>query len=382
MGTAILRALLRGLQRVPEPTLAGRFTLTFLLLAFWGAAYADRNAILHVACALLATLLLSVPLTHLAAGRLSIERRLPRRVFAGSAFDVRLRLRNRRRWWPALGLSLRDELQTDAAREATCTPEVSIVPPGGAAEVVYAKRMHRRGIRDLDHTLVATRWPFGLFEQRALVSAPGRLVVLPALGRLQRAARRFLADRTRILLSLRPRRDGQEFHGLCDYRPGDPPRAIHWKTSARTGTLVRRVLSDDEGGDHLVVLLDTRVDGARAALRARHFERAVSCAATLLAFAARHGRRAEVRHAAGVASHSGRRASLLAALEQLAAVKAGTGRAEQVVAALPLRRRATLLLLSLAGAAPRAQAVAAERGLRLVVWDLSAPGFGRYFRKS
>jgi len=130
------------------------------------------------------------------------------------------------------------------------------------------------------------------------------------------------------------------------------------------------------------VLLDTRTDGARAAVRAQHFERAVSCAATLLAFAARRGRRAEVRHPAGRAAHRGRRAGLMGALEHLATVEAGTGRIESVVSALPPRGREVVLLLSLAGSAGRAQAAAAERGVRLVVWDVSEPDFERYFRKS
>ncbi len=382
MGTALFRAIYRGLHRVPEPTLAGRFLLTFLLLAFWGAAYADRNAILHVACALLATLLLSVPLTHLAAGRLSIERRHPARVFAGAAFDVRLRVKNLRRWCPAFGLTFRDSLQTGASREVTCTPELAMLPPGAGAEVVYEKRMHRRGIRHLHHAVSASRWPFGLFEQRQLVPSESRLVVLPALGRLRRAALRPLSRRNRVVSALRPRREGQEFHGLRDYRPGDAPRTIHWRTSARTGTLVRRVLRDDEGGDRLLVLLDTRVDGSRAAQRAQHFERAVSCAATLLAFAARSGRRAEVRHAAGRAVHRGSRAGLLVALEHLATVEAGTARVETVVATLPARGRESVLLLSLAGSAGGAQRAAAERGVRLIVWDVSRPDFERYFRKS
>jgi uncharacterized protein (DUF58 family) len=360
-----------------EPTLTGRIVLTFLFLAFWGAWALRSNEVFFVVCAIGATLLLSGLVTYVATARLEVERDLPARVFAGEAFDVRLRIRNRSRWRPACGLSFRDTLQVGEAGETT----LPVLPPGRTVEVAYVKRMHRRGVYTLAATLVSSRFPFGLFERRVLLESPAQLVVLPALGRLRRRAQRDLTVRAADPVAARHARDGEEeFHSLREYRAGDNPRHIHWRTSARVGTLVRRVMRQEAAHD-LTVLLDTCVGGLDADLRQRNLERAVSCAATLLAHAAARGRRAAVHFAGGAARHSGSRAGLLPALEALAALEPGSVTPGSLVASAALGRTHACVLLSLAGDAPDAHEAAARRGLRLAVWDVSRPDFARYFGK-
>jgi uncharacterized protein (DUF58 family) len=44
------------------------------------------------------------------------------------------------------------------------------------------------------------------------------------------------------------------FHGLRGYRPGDSPRSIHWRTSARRGELMVREFEDLPGDDLTLVV--------------------------------------------------------------------------------------------------------------------------------
>lgn len=380
MGRLLARAV-RRLNDLPEPTAAGRITLLFLLAGFWLPVAHHNNPALFVFCAALATVLLSAVVTHFAPGRLTVERELPRRVFAGEAFDVRLRLTNRSRWRPALGVGFRDALQADDPGDLVCGAEVPVVPPGGTVEISYRKRLHRRGVRTVESALVATRFPFGLFEKRVLL--PGgrsRVVVLPAPGRLLREADRDLAAPATRPRPRPLREDGvEEFHGIHEFRPGDNPRHIHWKTSARTRRLMRRVMDDERGGD-LVVLLDTCVAGLDAQDRRRSLETAVSCAATLLLEAARRGSRAVVRFPGGEAGHGGNVRGALLALETLARVQGGAVPAGDLAG----RERGGVrraLLLSLRGPAAEARAAAARRGVDLRVWDMAGPGLARCFRR-
>jgi uncharacterized protein (DUF58 family) len=176
------------------------------------------------------------------------------------------------------------------------------------------------------------------------------------------------------------REDGVDaFHGIQEFRPGDNPRHIHWKTTARTRRLMRRVMDDERGGD-LIVFLDTDVSGIDGEERRKALETAVSCAATLLLRAARLGSRARVRFPGGEAGHEGTHKGALAALETLAVVAGGAVPPTEFLARAPGRPRRALLL-SLGGPAEAARAAAARRGLALRVWDVAAADFGRYFRR-
>ena len=379
MAVARRRAKAAGfLRRLPDPTLAGHFALTFLVIGLPFTVSVRNNPLLLAICALLATLAASFFLTWWAAGRLRIERCLPARVLSGEAFDVRVRITNDSRWRPAFGLGFRDALQIDSSGEVTCGPNLALLAPGAAAEAVYEKRIHRRGVYNVSNALVATRFPLGVFERRVLLATPTRIVVLPAIGRLQRSARLQLARRESDHVRSRAPHEGvEEFHALREYRAGDNPRLIHWRTTARTGTLVRRVMHDRTGEDSVVVL-DTCM-GNEA--ESRHLESAVSCAATLLVHAQRQGRKATVLFAHGRASHGGSRTGLFRALETLATI----GPADLPVASLLARVReegaSHAIVLRVGTSIAEFDDAARRSGIRHLVWDVTRSDFQQVFRR-
>ena len=74
------------------------------------------------------------------------------------------------------------------------------------------------------------------------------------------------------------------FHQLREYVPGDDMRHIHWRTSARTGTLVVKQLVDTTRPEVVVV-----VDNRRAAVSPDDFEEVVEIAASILQAAENDG---------------------------------------------------------------------------------------------
>jgi uncharacterized protein (DUF58 family) len=116
------------------------------------------------------------------------------------------------------------------------------------------------------------------------------------------------------------------FNALREYVPGDDYRLVHWRSSARLGTLlVRERMSPDEA--RLTVLLDTSTAGyAAAADPAETFEDAVRVAASVTAAAQRHGQPVTLRCTGGPeVSVPGRRAALGPALDLLAAAGQAAG---------------------------------------------------------
>jgi len=108
-------------------------------------------------------------------------------------------------------------------------------------------------------------------------------VVLPRLGRLKlQRFQRWLARLTRgdgrLHRLARPSMIHQDdLHGLRPFRPGDNPRWIHWRTSARRNSKMVREFEEDTGQNLILVFDPWLPEGGDAGA----LESAVSLAATL-----------------------------------------------------------------------------------------------------
>lgn len=91
-----------------------------------------------------------------------------------------------------------------------------------------------RGYYSLPSVRVEARDGLGLIARDARFEIPGQLLILPPVLRLKHIAIR--PRRTRVFAGTIPARvggAGVDFYGVRDYLPGDPPRRINWKVSAR-----------------------------------------------------------------------------------------------------------------------------------------------------
>ncbi|SDY98799.1 Protein of unknown function DUF58 [Amycolatopsis xylanica] len=112
---------------------------------------------------------------------------------------------------------------------------------------------------------------------------------------------------------------GVSFHSLRDYQPDDDWRAIHWASSARTGTLmVRRNVIPDEPR-HLVVL-----DTSEGPYTDESFEDAVRVAASLCEAAGEAGYTLDLR-TTGHPITEGLDDGVTGALDRLAGIERGDG---------------------------------------------------------
>jgi uncharacterized protein (DUF58 family) len=145
----------------------------------------------------------------------------------------------------------------------------------GQAQVrpVWPMRFPTRGLVRLPPVELRCRQPFGAFEARRPGDGPGELMVLPAVGSVRRAFRTRLS--TWLSASSSAEEPGEdEVAHLRPYRPGDPPRTVHWRASARA----RRLLVTERHDlvcRRIAVVLD-----CAGQLPPRRFELLVSAAAT------------------------------------------------------------------------------------------------------
>ncbi len=191
---------------------------------------------------LLGTILFSMLLVGAAFGRLcvrgiSLRRSLPDRVFAGDRIAVTLTIANSS-FLPAGALRIEEGLTDEGVRRGHAF--AAGVPAGGSEKVRYEMRLRRRGVHAFRQTIVRTTFPFGVFSAAARLDVPGRLTVYPRLGEVERSVYVEMERAFVRMARTRPSREDDDFRGLREYRPGDNPRWIHWRTSARLGrTMVR-----------------------------------------------------------------------------------------------------------------------------------------------
>jgi uncharacterized protein (DUF58 family) len=129
---------------------------------------------------------------------------------------------------------------------------------------------------------LTARFPLGIVERGRIFDVPGEILVYPRLGRLSSRWIRdhFLASDLVERRELRQGAFDDEFHRIREFRWGDNPRAIHWRSSARNNSLMLREYhqSRDLG---LVVLVDAWLPAhANQAARER-LELAISLAASI-----------------------------------------------------------------------------------------------------
>jgi uncharacterized protein (DUF58 family) len=231
--------------------------------------------------------------------RLGVVRRVPSYVFSGDPLVIDYALENGRRWYTALALFIEDSLipaDRTVPGATTLTPRVFFprVPGQERVRLQWQCPGPRRGryrFRDLD---IGTRSPFGIVEHRVTIPLPDQITVYPRIGQLTR--RWFLVQRqaTENRRGQRHDRSAQqmEYHGLRDYRSGDSPRWIHWRTTARRGELMVKEFEQQNEQD-LAILVDPWLPRTKATFEQREaVEQVISFAATVCLETCRHqGRR-------------------------------------------------------------------------------------------
>ncbi|MDQ7842938.1 MAG: DUF58 domain-containing protein [Armatimonadota bacterium] len=211
----------------------------------------------------------------LAVRPLPVRRALPAEVGEGDRVIVQLAVGPTR--LPRFLLHLRDEVP------GLDPGEVFLSLVRGPVSAAYETVARRRGIHRTRKIELRSVGLTGLFRASGRADCPGVITVLPRYAVLRRFP---LPGRRGLELHpyLKPSRTGMEVAGVREFREGDDPSHIHWRSTARRGTLVVREFERDvEPG--AVLVIDTRP----AACGAEGFEALVRAAASVAHLIGRTG---------------------------------------------------------------------------------------------
>lgn len=256
-------------------------------------------ALLVVLGLVLADLVLSVHPSMLTAERV-LDDRLPLgevaegrwKVSSRSARGLKVELFDE---WPA---ALERQTESGEAwplqdpRKAPEPQAVLRVPPAGEASQEFWLVPRERGTHSFGRIALRVPGPLGLTRRTARVDATMEVLVTPSLAGVRHYRLLALHHRLREagVRAVRRRGEGTSFSSLRDYVPGDDPRRIDWKATARRSRLTTRE-QDVEQGQTIIIAVDAGRRMLQMAGDRPRFEHALNATLVLADVAAQSGDR-------------------------------------------------------------------------------------------
>jgi len=272
------RRIIAGIEEALESlplAREGKLWLLFSLALLCTGLFRSINLINLLACFLIAMLFCNLWLARRQVRTLQGRRICDVAFFARTPTTIVLEVYNPR-FKPVSGLQLHQQgemrpLVTLAGRQT--------------ANVEIPLALTRRGRYLLGPFTAGSGFPIGLANWRRTLTAEEEIVVLPRLGSLRRGVlRRHLQQHSPTVGQARtvPRRHPSaqtDFHGMRSFQPGDSPRWIHWRTSARRGELMVKEF-EETPSDNLILIVDPYI-APNASGDDRNLEEVLSLAATI-----------------------------------------------------------------------------------------------------
>ena len=142
-------------------------------------------------------------------------------------------------------------------------------------------RCRQRGAYEVEAVSLLVADPLRLYPRRIEQPSGAKLLVFPRIVPLEQIGLKAGLAIGNIRASAIVQPDPVRPIGVRDYRPGDSPRQVHWKASARRGSIQVKVLERTVRRDLAIYLDVGGFDHTWLVYREALFERAVSAAASL-----------------------------------------------------------------------------------------------------
>jgi uncharacterized protein (DUF58 family) len=276
---------------VPRLTLFPTTRLAALIAVAGGLWLVPGRGAAVVAIAVLTAIVAAIVLDYLRLpfpSDLQVRRELPDRMGIGDDNVIRY------------------EVSSSAPRAATARL-YDAVPAGLSASIdesaflLEPATRHRREVAAVGESrgrhvfgplAIRLESKLGLLARVVRVDAPAETVVVPSLANVRRL--RLLAVQNRLsevgVRALRQRGDGNAFAGLREYAPGDDPRLLDWKATARHGHPIVREQTV-ERSQTVFAMIDCGRAMTQLAGRYSRFEHVLSAALVLSDVASTSGDR-------------------------------------------------------------------------------------------
>ncbi len=239
---------------------AGWLYILVTILIGLSAVNTGNNLVYIIASALLSYLLVSGIFGRRNIHGLDAEVFFPDEVFARTEALAEVRVRNLRKRTPVF-------LITIEVGGGSCF--FPYIAPNSTESGFVPMTFHRRGAAELEGAVVSSNFPFNFFKRFRTLKKKWRATVYPMPLRCSLSAFRDGGSRHRGEKELNKAGYEADILSIRDYVPGDPPKYINWKSTAKTGRLKVKELSAIER-QQVTIDFDS--------MEKEDVERALSCA--------------------------------------------------------------------------------------------------------
>jgi uncharacterized protein (DUF58 family) len=268
-------------------TREGWIYLAGILLVALPALNTGNNLLFLILASLIAIILMSGILSSITLSGIEMRLELPEHIFAAQPVRGMVELENEKLTLPSFSLRVEAAKTKGAPPAAMLETPVYFpyLPKHDRVQQVVPMIFPRRGVYRQEAFRIVTRFPFGFLQKARHVSLKTEALVYPSVGPSEEYLE-ILTGLQGALESLAKGR-GQDLYALRDYVPTDSARHVHWKASARYGSLMVREFAREDDcrillvlDPHLSVNTATSLQPEISASNDR-FERAVSICASL-----------------------------------------------------------------------------------------------------
>src|SRR5216683_2032286 len=216
-------------------TLEGWIYLGGLMLVALAALNTGNNLLFLILASLIAIVLMSGILSSITLSGIGLRLVLPEHIFAGQPVRAMVELENEKLTLPSFSLRV-EAAKTKHDRVQQTIP------------VTFP----RRGVYRQEAFRIVTRFPFGFLRKARQLNLKTEALVYPSVEPTTEYLE-ILPGLQGAMESVTKGR-GQDLYALRDYQPTDSARHVHWKASARSGSLMVREFTREDDCRILLVL--------------------------------------------------------------------------------------------------------------------------------
>lgn len=262
-----------------------------IVLVSLAAINTGNNLLFLILACLISSILMSGILSSVTLAGVEMRLSLPEHIFAGQSVRASLELKNEKLTLPSFSLRVEGVAKKGQPAAALLSTPVYFpyIPRKQAVKQSVPLLFPHRGAYRQEAFRIVTRFPFGFLQKARRLDLLSEALVYPSIEAIPEFIELLPGIQGAIESIAKGR--GHDLYALRDYLPTDSARHVHWKASARSGSLMVREFARED--DYRVLLVfDPHSSAAQpdaTSADTNRFEQAVTyCAALAWTFRERN----------------------------------------------------------------------------------------------